>query len=57
MKKQVKKLKVRRETLRDLGRGLEEVAGAATGRSDCQCPVLSIGDNCITRQWTSCPFC
>ncbi len=56
-KKKIKKLELHRDTLRILEREwLPEVHGGATGRSDCNCPIISIG-NCATMQWTNCTSC
>jgi hypothetical protein len=57
MKKRDKKLKLNRETLRALDReGLREVQGAASDRSVCNCPILSVGA-CATLRYTNCTSC
>lgn len=56
-KKTIKKLELHRDTLRILEHErLQEAHGGATYRSDCNCPILSIG-NCATMQWTNCTSC
>jgi len=56
-KKQPRKLTLHRETLLTLNaEALQEAHGAATYRSDCNCPILSIGQ-CATFKWTNCTNC
>ncbi len=52
------KLRIHRETLRSLEAGhLGQAVGQASGRSDCICPVTTIGPiQCITVVHSNCPF-
>ncbi len=55
--KQGKKLGLHRETVLFLSRRtLDAVQAGATFRSDCNCPIESIG-NCATFRWTNCTGC